>query len=226
MRHELKYFVNKGDDAYLAGILKHVLKRDSHAGPGGVYMIRSLYFDDAENSALFEKIAGVERRDKYRIRIYDYSDRRIQLERKSKRGDYISKTSVLIDRALAEQIIAGDPTGLAEIGHPLLQDVALRMVNNRLRPAVIVDYVREPFIHPAENTRITFDRQLRTGVMRTSIFDPDTPTVPVLDDQTSILEVKFDSVIPDMLTPILSGIRAQRSAISKYTLCRRYEFDI
>ena len=73
--------------------MKHLLKKDPHASDGG-YMIRSLYFDDYWNSAYEEKESGILMRKKYRIRIYDYSDRSIKLERKKK--GFGSKQSSLI----------------------------------------------------------------------------------------------------------------------------------
>ena len=210
---------------YLSRLLPRILSRDANVDQTGQYHIRSLYFDDAYDSALSDKIAGVENRDKYRIRIYNFSDKQIQLERKSKRGDYIAKTSIGITRMLAEQIMAGDAGGLEKAPHPLLRDMYRLLLHEQLRPAVIVDYVREPFTHPAENTRVTLDKQLRTGNMAHDLFDPQLPTIPVLEGETTILEVKYDAYLPDMLVPLLSSVAAQRSAISKYTLCRRYQFD-
>ena len=90
-----------------------VLSLDPNAAKnGGEYSIRSLYFDTAQDDALNEKMAGIYYRQKYRIRIYNYSDKAIFLECKSKYGDLISKRSLKIPRDLADQLIAGDPTGL------------------------------------------------------------------------------------------------------------------
>ena len=61
------------------------LTRDKHARAGG-YTIRSLYFDDYCNSAYEEKDAGILMRKKYRVRIYNGSDKVIKLERKKKYG--------------------------------------------------------------------------------------------------------------------------------------------
>ena len=128
-----------------------------------------------------------------------------------------------IPRDLAEQLIAGDPEGLQRMRHPLLHDVYREMKTRLLRPAVIVDYVREAYIHPAQDVRITFDKQLRTGLYSQDIFNPQVPTYPVFDDAVEILEVKFSEFLPSDIQSVLSGITAQRSAISKYTWCRRYE---
>ena len=92
-----------------------------------------------------------------------------------------------------------------------------------LRPAVIVDYVREAYIHLAQDVRITFDKQLRTGLYASDIFDPMLPTYPVFDDPVEILEVKYNEFLPTYLQAIVSSVTAQRSAVSKYTWCRRYE---
>ena len=221
-RHELKYRISYGEKAALELRLAPLLQRDAHAGPGG-YLIRSLYFDDCWNSAYAEKDAGILARKKYRIRIYNFSDRVIKLECKSKYGDLISKQSVSIPRELADQLIAGDPEGLQRMRHPLLHDVYREMKTRLLRPVVIVDYIREAYIHPAEEVRITFDKQIRTGLYQTAMFDASIPTYPVFDDPVEVLEVKYDEFLPTYMQAILSGVTAQRSAVSKYTWCRRYE---
>lgn len=226
LRHEQKYYISQGDAAYLSTLLRHTMQRDRHADRNGEYHIRSLYFDDCFNSAMSDKLDGVMHRHKYRIRIYNFSDRIIRLERKSKQGDYISKLSCGISRELAEQIIAGDPYGLETVNHPLIQDVYRMMTTKLLRPAVIVDYVREAYIHPCEETRVTLDKQLRTGYLSTDLFNPQLPTFPCLDQNQVILEIKYNRRFPEYILPITSSIPAQRSAISKYTLCRRYEFNL
>ena len=223
LRHELKYLITPAELSVLRGVLKPITQFDPNGDENNEYIIRSLYFDTINDDALMEKIAGVGNRKKYRIRIYNFSDRVIKLECKSKYGDLISKQSVSIPRDLAEQLIAGDPEGLQRMRHPLLHDVYREMRTRLLRPAVIVDYVREAYLHPAQEVRITFDKQLRTGLYSTDIFNPSLPTYPVFDDPVEVLEVKYDEFLPAHLQTVLSGITAQRSAISKYTHCRRYE---
>ena len=223
LRHELKYFINPAEMNVLRGVLTPLMQLDPNGNERNEYHIRSLYFDTINYDALEEKIAGVGNRKKYRIRIYNFSDRVIKLECKSKYGDLISKQSVTIPRELAEQLIAGDPEGLQRMRHPLFHDVYREMKTRLLRPAVIVDYVREAYIHTAEEVRVTFDKQLRTGLFSSDMFNRDLPTYPVFDDPVEILEVKYDEFLPSYLQSVLSGITAQRSAISKYTWCRRYE---
>lgn len=223
LRHELKYLVSRAELAALRGVLRPLMRVDPNGDAHNEYLIRSLYFDTAYDDALEEKVAGVGTRKKYRIRIYNFSDRVIKLECKSKYGELISKQSVSIPRDLAEQLIAGDPDGLQRMRHPLFHDVFREMRTRLLRPAVIVDYVREAYIHPAQEVRITFDKRLRTGLYSVDLFNPDLPTYPVFDDPLEILEVKYDEFLPTYLQGVLSGVTAQRSAVSKYVHCRRYE---
>lgn len=222
LRHELKYLIHPTEIEALRERLRPVLALDSHCRRGA-YNIRSLYFDDVDDSAYYDKIAGAMHRDKYRIRIYRHSDQEIFLERKRKMGDGIQKSSAQITRRLCDQIISGDPRGLHRAQNPLLQDLYVQMRTRLLRPRVIVDYEREAWLHPAENVRITFDMNLRSGLSSIDLFNADLPMVRPLDDAAEVLEVKFDRYLPEHIGGLLRDVRAERSAVSKYVLCRRFE---
>lgn len=225
VRHELKYYLTASQYQVLARIIRVLLNKDEHTDENAEYHIRSLYFDSIFDDALNDKISGTSRRDKYRIRIYNYSDSLIRMECKSKYGNYISKRQALISRDLCEQLMTGDPTGLENTSSGLLREVFREMRLSLLRPVVIVDYMREAYMHPVEDIRITFDKQLRTGLFSHDLFDPHLPTVPPIAADQVILEVKYNQVLPQYLSQVLSLAAgwSQRSAISKYTLCRRFE---
>ena len=221
-RHELKYYVNAAEIAALRMRLFPVMELDPHC-KNGPYAIRSLYFDDAFDSAYYDKMDGVMHRDKYRIRIYNYSDETIFLERKRKAGDLIQKSSVRITRRLADRIISGDPRGLQNSPNELLQEMFVQMRTKLLRPRVIVDYVREAYVHPVEDVRITLDMQLRTGLKNVDIFNPHIMTVNPHERDLEILEVKYNRYLPAHIAGVLHGLSADRSAISKYVICRKFE---
>lgn len=206
-------------------MLAGLLTPDENADENAEYHIRSLYFDTVFDDALIDKIAGVNLRNKYRIRIYNFSDSFIRMECKSKYGEYISKRQAVITRNLCEQLMTGDPSGLENTSSGLLREVFKEMRINLLKPVVIVDYVREAYMHPAEDIRITFDKQLRSGLFSHDLFNPHLPTVPPLSADQIILEVKFNRVLPAYLANVISIAAGWscRSAISKYTLCRRFE---
>lgn len=132
-RHELKYLISYADKAELAVRLAPVLHLDPHAQQGG-YFIRSLYFDDYWNTAYEEKDAGVLLRKKYRIRIYNCSDRSIKLERKKKFGSYIYKEAAPLTHAEFDAILAGDYDFLLHSPRRLCQEFYTECVCNVLRP--------------------------------------------------------------------------------------------
>ena len=120
-RHELKYLISYADKAELAVRMAPVLHLDPHAKQGG-YFIRSLYFDDYWNTAYAEKDAGVLLRKKYRVRVYNCSDRSIKLERKKKFGSWIYKEAAPLTRAEFERILAGDYDFLLHSPYRLCQE--------------------------------------------------------------------------------------------------------
>ena len=71
--------------------------------------------------------------------------------------------------------------------------------------------------------RITFDLNLRSGLHSQDLFNAELPTVCPHDRDVEILEVKFDHYLPEHIAGLLRGVEAERSAVSKYVLCRRFE---
>ncbi len=223
-RHELKYYINYRDYVLLKNTLKPLLSMDRFAGVEGDYHIRSLYFDDTYETALKEKLAGSDIRSKFRIRIYNFMDDVIKFEKKYKQGQYIAKSSLLISRNEYDALLAGECGFLADRKEPLAAEIFIQMKNNLLRPRVIVDYRREAYVSSFENVRITFDKDLKAGLWLTDIFNPHAPTMPVLDTGTMVLEVKFNRYLPVFIKSVLNNVNAaQRSAVSKYVLCRKYD---
>lgn len=194
-RHELKYLISYGQKADLNLRLAPLLEQDSHAR-GGCYMIRSLYFDDYWNTAYQEKVDGVLMRKKYRIRIYDYSDRVIKLERKRKRDSWIYKEDASLTHGQFDRILAGDVGFLEHSEEPLCREFYVEYMSNVLRPRVIVDYEREPWILDAGTVRITFDMNVRAAVDGFDVFDRSLPTLPVLEPGKLVMEVKFTEFLP------------------------------
>lgn len=217
-RHELKYLISYADKAELAVRLAPVLRPDPHARHGG-YFIRSLYFDDYWNTAYAEKDAGVLLRKKYRIRIYDCSDRSIRLECKKKYGSWICKESAPLTHAELDHILAGEYGFLLHSPHNLCREFYMECISNVLRPRVLVDYDREPWIMDAGTVRVTFDCGVRAAVGGWDLFDPSLPTLPTLEPGKLVLEVKFTEYLPQIVRQLLPPRAQELTAVSKYVLC-------
>ena len=105
-RHEYKHEINTSDFITLSMRLNAALKADEFARADGAYEITSLYFDDVYDTALKEKISGVNCRDKFRLRRYNNDTEHIKLEKKSKRGGLCLKESAAATQA--QSIIGSD----------------------------------------------------------------------------------------------------------------------
>lgn len=218
-RHELKYFISKAEMAELELRMRPYFHLDRHAGASG-YMIRSLYFDDIDDSAYEEKYAGVFARKKYRIRFYNCKDNVIHLERKKKAGNYIYKESAPITHAELEQIMAGDYSFLLERKENFMKEFYFECVAKMLRPRVIVDYDRMPYVLDEGTVRITFDEKVRgCGPFVGDLFDEDLPTMEVLPAGKLILEVKYTEFCPQIVRSLLPPKAEELTAASKYVLC-------
>lgn len=217
-RHELKYLINEADKELIKMSLGELLQLDKHA-VNGYYTIRSLYFDDYFNRAYDEKMLGVNARKKYRIRIYNFSDKAIQLERKIKVGQHILKESAKLTRDEVYSILDGDYEFLLQRKENFCKEFYYECISNVMRPKVIVDYDREPFILEAGTVRITFDLNVRAAALSFDIFDGKLPTFETLEDGELIMEVKFTEFMPGYLNRIIQPNAQKYVAVSKYVLC-------
>ena len=171
---------------------------------------------------MYEKQAGILSRKKFRIRIYNFKDDVIKLEIKSRNGQFITKESSSLTLNQYNAIRNGDYNFLGESRDPVFNEFYYQITNNRLMPDVIVDYVREAYISDINNIRITFDKNLRTGLADTSLFDPSLVTVDVIEKPLHVLEIKYDNFLPSHLMNILQIASNQRYAISKFVVCKKY----
>jgi hypothetical protein len=222
-RHEFKHYINLTECVVLQSKLHTVMKHDDHVGPNGIYLIRSLYFDTPDDKALMEKITGLKRHEKFRIRLYNHNETYIKLEKKVKTGDIASKRGASITKEQCEKILAGNIEWLKDSEKPLLKELYEKMQHQQLRPKTIVDYIREPYVFSAGNVRVTLDKQLKTGLYSIDLFNKELLTVDVLDPNLIILEVKYDAFLPEVISDILQLGDRRKTSISKYAICRKYE---
>ncbi|MCD7845631.1 MAG: polyphosphate polymerase domain-containing protein [Oscillospiraceae bacterium] len=222
LRQELKYLLGRGEYAALTQRCQAVMHRDSHAGPDGSYQISSLYFDDLGDTALLQNYAGVSRREKFRIRIYNDDPASLHLEKKVKNGGLGTKYMCPMNPEQLQRLLDGDLSWMMDTGHPLMQELYARMKNDLLRPKTIVAYRREPFVYGPGNVRVTFDYDIRSGICAHSLLDKDTPLVPAAPGQV-VMEVKYDAFLPDIIRMILQEGTPRVRAFSKYAACRQYD---
>lgn len=218
-RHEVKHEINYMDMLQIRQRLIAVAFPDPHA-VDGKYLIRSLYFDNLYDKALMEKVNGLSRREKFRIRYYNGDTSVIHLEKKSKVDHLGNKQSSPLSKDEAQSIVDGNIDWMADSKYPVVKELYTKMKIQGLMPKTIVDYTREPFIYPAGNVRVTLDYNIRSGMYCTDFLNPECVTIPV--SESIILEVKWDGFLPDIIRNAVALDDRREGAFSKYEACRVY----
>ena len=225
-RHEYKFLIDERQKARLYYRLQNLIPLDAHAGTEGHYWIRSVYFDDYRDSCFYQNEDGINERAKYRIRIYNVSDRSIRLERKSKKNGMTCKESAALTRDQCELLLQGRPLSMdtpqAEQYPQVLRQFLVLMLQRGMRAKTIVEYERIPFTYPAGNVRITFDRNISSSLQTERFFERDTLRYPMLAKGRQLMEVKFDEYLPSFIRENLEIGSLQQTSFSKYYLGRKY----
>jgi hypothetical protein len=218
-RNELKYKISKQQSEIISKRLSEICKVDSNADAKGYYKVSSLYFDDYIDSALDDKLSGIVKRKKFRIRIYNGDDKIIKLERKAKDNNACIKDSVSITRHEYDNLMEGNYEFMMDTKNPVLRDFYTLVRTRRLKPKVIVHYHRKTYIYPYGNVRITMDRNLYSSKGNLNLFD-DNIGIPVTDTHEVILEVKYTGFLPSIIKDMIQHGSGNMEAISKYMACR------
>ena len=221
-RHEFKYLCSYGELMMLKVRLQGLVSLDTHVGESGVYNIRSLYFDDIYDTCYRENEAGTDPREKFRIRIYDHSSERISLELKRKVRGKTQKLSCLLTEEQCRGLMEGEIPVLQENSPALLRKLCLLMQTRHMRPKVIVEYERVPYVYPHGNVRITMDENISASNRTDRFLERQIPLRPILEAGQHILEVKYDEYLPDGIYRTIQSGNLRQTAFSKYYLCRRY----
>lgn len=222
-RHEMKYAISYSDYLAIRQRLLPVMQTDPHVDETGHYTIRSIYFDNHDNTALWEKIDGVRKRSKWRIRYYNDDSSFLTLEKKMKDNNLCLKYDAPITEAECRALLAGDRSWM--IGHPndLVRELYVSMIQQQMRPRVLVSYTREPYIYQAGNVRVTFDSNIRTSLFSDHFLPPDIHDISAMDTPGDmILEVKYDAYLPEIIRALVQTDNIHQQAFSKYGACRRY----
>ena len=229
-RHEYKFIITVPQSLILQERISTLMKRDSYGDERGSYEIRSVYFDDRQNSCYLQNEAGTDPRAKYRIRCYNASNERIVLEKKIKQNGMNKKLQQDLTkeqyRMLVTDSLECGQVGLPEEFHeqpPLVQELLLRRQTQLMVPKIIVAYERVPFVEKAGNVRVTFDNGISSSKDFENFFNENLHRRPIMPVGQTLMEIKFDEFIPGYIKEALEVGKLSQSTFSKYYLCRRHE---
>lgn len=221
MRHEYKHRINYEDYLVIRSRLRALAGPDAHVCADGTYLVHSLYFDNLYDKALREKISGVENREKFRIRYYNNNTEFIRLEKKSKRHGLSEKQAAPLTKEEVISICNGDISFLQLKNNLILQELYAKMRYQLLKPKVLVEYRREPYVYAPGNVRITFDSEIRSGLYHNCLFTKNYGTAPT-ECGAIIMEVKYDAFLPEIMEKAVRVPGRFATAYSKYAACRMY----
>lgn len=220
-RHENKFIISRAQKVVIENSLQGVLQKDKHLH-GEFYNIRSMYFDDYMHTCFYENENGDDPREKFRIRIYDTNSDFIRLELKKKHRSMTQKLQCSLTKRQVETIISGTQLPDFETLPPLLKKFELQRKCRLLKPDVIVDYERVPYVYDLGNVRITFDMNVATSNMFENFFERTMPKRNILMPDMLILEVKYNELLPDWIEGLISKEIEQRITFSKFYLCKHF----
>jgi len=169
------------------------------------------------------KLESVNGREKFRIRCYNRDFSFIQLEKKSKSNGLGEKAKARLSADEVEALLAGDISWMHDPDRPVLVELMSKMRSQGLRPKVVVEYRREPFVYRPGNVRVTLDSDVRTGLGSIAFLDPTLPLIPVPGEQRGVLEVKWDAFLPDIIRDAVQLDGRRPAAFSKYAAARMYD---
>ena len=219
LRHEEKHQVNLREALVLSRRLEKLFPRDPHAGPEGSYQVVSLYYDDPYDTALRQKLDGVNRREKFRLRYYGKEPAFFKLEKKYKVKGLCGKRSCRLSREEGERLLRRDFAFLLEKEESLAREFYAKL-RRGLAPKTVVRYTREAFLYAPGNVRVTLDGDIRAGAPERFLIPQK--LLPALGG-LAVVEVKYDAFLPEIVKLAAQVPNRQGTACSKYALCRRYD---
>ena len=217
-RHELKFSINYGDYLVARSRLRAVASPDENGTGEGRYLVKSLYFDNADDKALREKVDGVSRREKFRLRYYNNDPTFIRMEKKLKVNGLCHKESAAVTREDCERLLRGEYEFLLKSGKAVLQELYAKLCFQQLRPRAVIVYDREAYVYRPGNVRITFDREVSAALTPSDFLEPDAPLYS--RGSGIIMEVKYDEFLPAVMADAVGVSCRRAAAFSKYAFGR------
>ena len=220
-RNEWKYIVSDKNIANLRGKLTSILPLDSHSNFNGIYVIHNIYFDDYKNTCAFKTEKGDYERYKWRIRYYGEDITSLRLELKEKLYGRCHKETCKLSYTEYKAIMNGDTSIMWNTTSNLLKRFCMEINTRCFKPKVIVEYEREAYVDELLNIRITFDRNISCSYEFNKFLEGNYIKYPIQDRGVSLVEVKFDNILPSYIKNIVTRECKVQQAFSKYYQCLR-----
>ena len=223
-RFEFKYILNEKLRNEVEKQVQNFMKYDGyvHSEYDNSYFVRSLYFDSPRSFNFYEKIDGIKKRKKFRIRTYDkkYNNSALFIEQKGRNVNRVFKSRAPIKKNNLEKFY--NATNFDELIDSysevkIIKEFVTDSVKRKISPVVLVDYMRCPYISDYDmNFRVTFDSKIKAKASH-ELFPGEHNFFDCLSGYT-ILEVKFFRKIPAWFHKLILVYNLERVSVSKFVL--------
>ena len=183
------------------------------------YIVRSLYFDSIDDDDYYDKLNGEMNRKKIRMRIYESNPQVVKLEIKRKYDIHQEKSSLIINREVAEQLLEEKYDVLLDYNDEVANEIYTILKTGVYKPKVIIEYKRIAY-KTNTTTRITFDYEIKESHDIDNFFNDNINYYDVISRKDVVLEVKFDRYLEPYISNILAKYQSLNSSVSKYVLGR------
>ncbi len=195
---------------------------DPYIPPNGRYLIHSLYFDDYRDVSCYKTEAGISIRHKWRIRYYGDDLSYIVLEKKEKIESRCYKKRCLISLEEYNKIVSGNILDIVyDTDKELIKELARDIMLYNYEPKLIVDYERIAYVEEITNVRVTFDMKISSSYEIDYFLDGDYLKYYYNENGFSVLEVKFDDILPSYIRNIIESFNFRQQTFSKYYYGRK-----
>ena len=172
--------------------------------------------------SIYTTDAGLSERFKWRIRYYGDDLDYIVLEKKEKKEGRCHKKSCKITIGEYHKIVSGDIMDIFyDTKKELIQELGKDMLVYGYVPKVIIDYERIAYVEEITNVRITFDMKISASNDLDSFLEGDYQKYYLQPSGQSVLEVKFDDILPSYIKNIVESYCFCQSSFSKYYYGRK-----
>lgn len=179
----------------------------------GVSTVSNLYFDTPDMLLIRRSVSRPVFKEKLRLRSYGTAPENspVFAEIKRKYSSTVSKRRTEMTEADALLLIRG----LKEPQTQIEREIAyFSSCYAPLSPAVYLSYIREAYTSADIMLRITFDRDIRYRTENLTLSSGG--GIPLLEDESVLMEIKSDTAIPLWLTEHLSREKIYCTPFSKY----------
>lgn len=225
-RYEKKFVLTHEKRRRLLAAMQPYLRTDANTGLDSFYPVVSLYYDNRERDFYWERFRNLDSRRKLRVRIYGSRSGGIPptsvIEVKHKYEGRGVKRRALVPLEAALELGRGRMPALelpfADL--KVAREITTMVNHRRLEPVCVMRYERQAFAGTDEETdlRVTFDAGIRYRLDRLSPeVDDEDFDGRVIDDQTSVMEVKFTGAIPYWMSLLLGRFNCLPVSFSKYS---------